>query len=220
MNAGNSLWSNSQNTVLMEYELSDLMLRTEQKWKQTDIIGVKLVFGLTLITLCMSKGLQHTSSDSAPFSSARFFRKTNSTFWAERFPGQVCLFQTPTWDTHIALDGISSGFHSPLSILSWNQNNFRGSFRPRLYWVNLSKVSQNWVDWITLCCGFWVIRGRLLCWYGSISETSQRPRINHLTDVWLLRWCVWFAFTDQDCVFQRCSFFNLFFKISLACFAK
>lgn len=58
-----------------------------------------------------------------------------------------CGSSNPGLVTQIALakerDEISSGFLSAPCILSWNQNNFRGSFRPRLHSVNLGKVSKS-----------------------------------------------------------------------------
>lgn len=98
-------------------------------------------------------------------------------------------------------------------ILSWNQNNFRGSFRPRLHSVNLSKVSKSESNESSFAVDFEPSEASC-CDDKAASErsgpcTQGTHMINHLTDVSLLCLCVWFAFPDQGSLFQRCALFFL-----------
>lgn len=169
------------------------------------------------------EGFKHKSSRPTPHQSHRFFKRQTRCECKSFFMSAVSL-PSQTCHTNCTCKAVWWNFFmislSLRCILSWNQNNFGGSFRPQLHLVNLGKLSRTESNESSCVMDFESSEAVLIRQQqrGDITvpvHAQNMHMINHLTDIWLLCLCVWFALTDQGCLCQWCGF-----SISLAGCAK
>lgn len=136
------IWKYCSSSLLETYELLDLMLRTDKKWKQTDTESIKLSC-LVWLEDCLTCSelwklqtqIQQPNSTFIP----QVFSKDKLSLCGNNFLGPLWLRLVTQIAFAKQYDEISSGV---FSLCRKNQNNYSGSFRHRLYSVNLSKVSK------------------------------------------------------------------------------